>query len=289
MTARSTCLLCVALFTVIVLGGCRWEVTESIMIRPTPDAADATATLNVPAGIDQRRLAIAASEGAKLNAVWLTQPNAAPTVLYFPGNLYRISVRGATTASRLLPLGVDLLIVDHRGSGASSGSPNLPRLENDALTVYDYAVNSLNIPANQLVVHGHSLGSFMAGHVAAHRPVAGLVLEGSATTTEEWVRLSVPWYGKPFVRVTIAEGLRGKGNRSVVENSRTPLLVLSGKRDPEAPWKLSRRLFEAAATPARDKHLVVVKKAGHMDVLDWPEAIDAYRAFLGSIGSLDPG
>ena len=133
------------------------------------------------------------------------------------------------------------------------------------------ASEQLDLRPEQLVLHGFSLGSVMAGHVAAHRQVAGLVLEGSGSTVTEWVSRGVPWYGKPFVRVKIEPGLENRGNLQNVQVSRAPLLLLAGKKDRQAPWKMSRTLFKASVTPESSKRLVVVPEAGHGNALDGGE------------------
>lgn len=269
----------------LVAGGCSFKVTEQNFIRPQPDPAASAA---LPAitdfdGVIETRHTVAAAEGGRLNMVSLTQPDAEVTVLYFGPNMFRLSRDGATTARRLLPLGVNLVMVDHRGSGASSGTPSLPLLEQDALVAYDYVRDSLKVSQSRLLVHGLSLGSFMAAHVALQRPVAGLVLEGTGTTVEDWARMSVPWYAKPIVRLDIDPAIADKGTLAAVRQSQAPLLILAGKRDEEAPWKMARTLFAAAATPAESRELVVIEQARHMDMLDWPAAIEGYRRLLAKL------
>lgn len=269
----------------LVAGGCSFKVTEQNFIRPQPDSAASAApsTITDLDGVIETRHTVAAADGGMLNMVSLMQASAEDTVLYFGPNMFRLSRDGSTIARRLLPLGVNLVLVDHRGSGASSGTPSLQLLEQDALVAYDYVRETLGVAQSRLVVHGLSLGSFMAGHVALQRPVAGLVLEGTGTTVEDWARMSVPWYARPIVRLDIDPSIAGKGTLAAVKHHRAPLLILTGKRDEEAPWKMAQKLFEAAATPADAKELVVLEQAGHMDMLDWQPATEAYRRFLARV------
>jgi len=183
----------------------------------------------------------------------------------------------------LLPFGVDLFIVDHRGSGRSEGQPELELLLGDALTAFDFLTTQLAVPADRVIVQGHSLGSFMAGQVARHRRVAGLVLSGSATTTEDWVNALIPWYYKPIVRTEIDPKLHGRGNLSVVEAQSAPLLIIAGGRDKQTPAWLSRKLADAAAAKQRRATLVVAKHGEHESLFDQPEVLDAYRRFLATL------
>jgi uncharacterized protein len=267
-----------------LLAGCTAQVRETDLIRPVRGGAltaEAVAAAAPVYTLAEHRIATA--DGASLYAVHLRQPGARATIFYFGGNGYTIGRFGAWTASVFAPLGVDLIIVDHRGYGLSEGTPSAAALEVDGLAAFDHARRLVGAKG-RIVVHGHSLGSFFAGHVAAHRATAGAVLESSATTTEEWVKFGMPGIAKPFIRkVEIDPGLRGRGNLEMMPRIDEPLLLLVGAKDGTTPPRLSQNLYAASPLPAGRKTLKVVAGAGHADVLTKAEAIDAYRAFLGRL------
>src|SRR5439155_12173538 len=69
---------------------------------------------------------------------------------------------------------VEVWAVNHPGFGGSTGPPRLSRFGPAALAAYDaLAAEATGKP---IFVSGMSLGSAMALHVAANRPVAGLIL-----------------------------------------------------------------------------------------------------------------
>jgi hypothetical protein len=176
---------------------------------------------------------------------------------------------------------VNVVLVDYRGYGGSGTGPvSAEALLDDGLLVFDHIAGLPGLDPSQIVVHGHSMGSLVAGHVAANRAAAGVVLESSATTTEDFVRTQIPWYGRPFVRVDIAPGLRRQGNLQQMERIEEPLLLLVGSRDRETPPRFSRALHAASSLPSSCKQLIVVEGATHSDVLEQPAAISAYRTFL---------
>lgn len=264
-----------------LLGGCTAEVRESDLLRPVRGGAligEAVAAA-APAYTLSEQI-IAAPDGARLHAVHLRQPGATATVLYFGGNGYTIGRYGAWTASLFAPLGVDLIVVDHRGYGLSEGRPGIAAMEQDALAVFDHARRSVG-DGGRIVVHGHSLGSFVAGHVAANRSAAGVVLESSATTTEDWVEAGTTGAARLFIRkVEIDPSLRGRGNLAVMPRIDEPLLILVGAKDGTTPPSLSQGLYAASPLPEGRKTLHVAAGAGHADVMTRPGAIAAYRAFL---------
>ena len=96
--------------------------------------------------------------------VSLTQPAAQLTVLYFGPNMFKLSRDGARVAQRLLPLGINLVMVDHRGSGGSSGTPSLSLLEQDALIAHDYVRDTLGVAQSRLGAWLGWLGNHVVGH-----------------------------------------------------------------------------------------------------------------------------
>lgn len=264
-----------------LLAGCTAEVRESDLIRPQRGGAltaEAVAAASPAFTLAEHR--IPAPGGVTLYAVHLRQPGARATILYFGGNGYTIGRFGAWTAGVFAPLGVDLILVDHRGYGLSEGSPTVGAMEGDSLAAFDFA-RKLVGPGGRIVVHGHSLGSFFAGHVGAHREASGVVLESSATTTEDWVKAGTPGAARLFIRkVEIDPNLRGRGNLSVVPRIDEPLLLLVGAKDGTTPPSLSQGLYAASPLPEGRKTLAVVRGAGHTDVMTKAEATEAYRRFL---------
>ena len=266
------------------LCSCTARIAEDSILRPLPGGAlEAAALRQAAPAYEMSEQWIPTSDGSRLSAVLLRQPGSRATVLYFGGNGFTIESFGAFAASLFAPLGVDLMIVDHRGYGRSEGTPTSENFENDGIAAFDHLTGALGVPASRIVVHGQSLGSFIAGRVAAARPAGGAVLESSATTTEEWADANLRGAARLFVRVEIAEALRGRGNLANMARIEEPLLILVGERDRTTPPRLSRALYAASPLPEDRKTLFVVPGADHDDVMARPEAIAAYRAFLARL------
>ena len=192
------------------------------------------------------------------------------------------------TARQFAALGVDLMIVDHRGYGRSEGVPTQASMENDGLAAFDYLTGTLGAASASVVVHGQSLGSFIAGRVAAERPAGGAVLESSATTTEDWVAANLGGVTRLVVRPRIAPALRGRGNLGNMARIEESLLILVGERDRTTPPPLSQALFTASPLPEGRKRIAVIAGADHNNVMDQPRSIEAYRGFLAALGGPQP-
>jgi uncharacterized protein len=270
-----------ALIPLLALAGCAFTVSEHTLLHPTPSGPLPAEVLAraAPAYVQSEHW-ITAPDGARLSAVLLHQPGARGTILYFGGNGFTIGQHGGYVAEAFAPLGVDLLIVDHRGYGRSEGTPTQANLEADGVVAFDYLTGALGVAPPRIIVHGQSLGSFIAGHVAAERPAAGVVLESSATTTEDWVNANLRGVRRALVRPRIDPTLQGRGNLSNMARIEEPLLLLVGGGDRTTPPALSQRLYAASPLPPERKTLLIAPGANHVNTLRQPSAIAAYRAFL---------
>jgi fermentation-respiration switch protein FrsA (DUF1100 family) len=283
MISSSYRLFALALFGCVSLAACTTQVSESSLLRPVASGTLTQEALTEAApGYAVTRHDIVAPDGSRLHGVHLRKPGSRATILYFGGNGYTIGRFGAWTASVFSFLDVDIFIADHRGYGQSQGKPTIAAMEADALAVYDH-VSALSDARNPIVLHGHSLGSFIAGYIAANRPTAGVVLEGSVSTAEEWVRAATPGVARAFVKVRIDEDLQGRGNLENVRRIEEPLLLLTGAKDKTTPPVLARSLYAASPLPEDRKALLIVPVANHNQAMMRTEAIAAYRRFLDSV------
>jgi len=260
------------------LSACAAQLTEERLLRPVAGGTlSQDSVRRVVPTYTVTEHSIVAPDGARLHAVLLRQPGARGTVLYFGGNAYSMERFGAATAAEFAPLGVDLMLVDHRGYGLSQGRATVGSLETDGAAAFDYLAGLPGIDRAHIIVHGQSLGSFTAGYVAAHRDTAGVVLESSVTSTEDWVGAVMG------PSVTIAPSLRGRGNLRHMAAITEPLLLLVGEADRQTPARLSQGLFTASTLPPSRKLLSIIPGANHNDVMLHPGAIDAYRSFLALV------
>lgn len=255
---------------------------EAEMFQPRPGPS-LTAEAAVAADYQFEPLDIVAHDGVHLRGGLLKKPGASFTIIFYGGNIATAARTGLRRARELAPLNVNVVLVDYRSYGGSDVGPmSSDTFLQDGLTVFDHLAARPDIDPQMLVVHGHSMGSLVAGHVAANRQTAGVVLESSATTTQAFADNQVPWYGRPFVRVDVAASLREQGNLHVIDRIEEPLMIIVGERDRDTPPTFSRQLYEASSLPQDRRHLVIVPNASHSDVFRQPSAIDAYRRFLDS-------
>src|SRR5258706_4157693 len=161
------------LIAVIVLGVRTWAwfMQERIIFFPQP----VSSTAHLPARASS--LEVVAADGTHLRG-WIVKGSAAraPTLIYFGGNAEEVSW---TLADAHWPREWTIVGLNYRGYGTSDGKPGERELIADALAIYDAVMSRDDIDPRRIVVFGRSLGTAIAAHLAAERPVAGAVL-GSA-------------------------------------------------------------------------------------------------------------
>lgn len=257
----------------VALAGCAdIRVKEAHFIRPDAPGAAALERYS-GAGITELRLA--RTDGAVLNGVLFAQPGARATVLYFGGNLFHLDRHLEEALPLLAACGSNVAVFDYRGYGRSSGQPTVANMQEDALAMFD-AVDARD--PGRVIVHGQSLGSFMAAHVAQARPVLATVLETTATSAADLVSARVPWYAWPFVRIDLEPGLRQVDNRAAAARFQSATLVIAAGQDKMTPPRLGKRVFDAV--PRQDKQLLMLDDAGHDDALRANGAQAAYCGFV---------
>ncbi len=244
----------------ISISACVAHIDEHTFIHPqagttlpdslVPEGGWLTQSINIPRG------------DANLYGALFSRADAKALVLYFPGSAFVLSKGYANVLAKYSSLPVDVLIVDYRGYGASSGVASIDGLLSDALPVYDYARALAPYRSMPVIVHGHSLGSFVAGAVAQQRKTDALILESSATTAEDWVQGFVD--DSIWIRRAVIEGsLKGKGNLALMATLDEPVLIVVGANDQTTVPAMSTKLFAAANVPSTMKQLLIVPGADH--------------------------
>lgn len=200
---------------------------------------------------------------------WVVNDGRTDALLYFGGNAERVEYNRAPLA-RALP-GRSLYLPAYRGYGASTGQPSEKALLADALALFDEVRR--RHPQGRIAVMGRSLGSGVASHVAAHRPVERLVLVTPFDSLAAVAQAHYPWLPVRWLMHDVYP--------STDHLPRYPgeLLILRAGQDVVVPPRHTDRLI--AALP-RAPRVVVFARAGHNDLSDDPRYWQAVADFLGT-------
>jgi uncharacterized protein len=277
----------------VITGYYTVRVNDGFWLRPRAAPAASPDTFGARLGVEYRveAVAIRVAAGAVLPAISAVRDEARATVLFFGSDDFVLARRGAETAALLTAAApVNVVMGEYPGYGERPGPQSLERLKQESLLLYDAIAADSASYTGCVIVHGHSLGSFLAAHVAAHRAVCGLVLQSSATNPGDWMQAffrpsRFKWWARPaypFLRVSLDPALAAEDNEARVRMSAAPLLVLVGSRDDITPPAMSRRLWEVSPAPERLKRLVELPGADHENVLQHPGFAAPYGEFTAA-------
>jgi pimeloyl-ACP methyl ester carboxylesterase len=211
-------------------------------LAATPDAAD----------LDFEDLALTTPDGISLHAWWLPRPavpapdlpGTALTVLYLHGANTNLGDR--VDALRYWhDLGFEILALDYRGYGRSSGRPSETGLYTDVETAWHWLTDRRDVPADHVLVVAESMGASLATHLASQVQPAGLVLEAGFTRAADVAVRRYRWLPvRQLIRIQLASEDR-------IGRIRCPKLLIHSIDDRTVPFTLARRL-ERRAAPPRD-------------------------------------
>lgn len=251
-----------------------WATQKSLIFEPTPllqstpDRMGLEYTeLHIPSGIGAER--------GDMDAWWIPAAHGdSPTFLYLHGNDRNIA-SNLSHVQRLHDLGYNVLLVDYRGFGKSSGGqPSEAKVFEDAEATWHYLVEQGHIAPHRLFIYGHSLGGAIAIDLASHHPeAAGLIVESTFTSMLEMGELN---YG--YLPVSLLLNQRFE-SLSKMDKLKIPLLIIHGTWDNLVPVAMAKRLYAAAPGP---KSMTLIEGGGHNNSgsVGWVEYRDALSAFI---------
>ena len=222
-------------------------------------------------------------DGTKLHGISFRKDGSRAAVLFFGGNGFHIRNEALFRARAFADVGLDSYFVDYRGYGESEGTPGISALKSDALAIYDSLIASGKVRPEALIVHGHSMGTFVATYVATQRPVAALVLESPVTSVDEWVSRRTPGLVNLLLHVRADPVAAKESNVERIRQVNAPLLVIVGSNDESTPPDMARRVFAAASLRADRNELYVLAGSDHNDVPSNPGFRPAFQHFVNSV------
>jgi uncharacterized protein len=195
------------------------------------------------------------------------------TLLFLHGNAGNISHRYEIVED-LVKLPVNVFIIDYRGYGKSEGSPSEQGLYADARAAWDYLTKTRGIPASHIVIFGESLGGAVAIDLASRTNACGLVVQSSFTSIGDMAAELLPFVPRFMLRTKM-------DSLSKIASVSVPKLFIHSQADEIVPYKLGRRLFDAAPAP---KQFYEVKGASHNLTFELGGAAyyEALRSFIDS-------
>ena len=172
-------------------------------------------------------------DGARLNAIHFKVEKPLGVILYFHGNAGDLSRWGKVTSS-FTRYGYDVIVMDYRTYGKSTGGLSEENLYNDAQLFYNYALESY--PENNITVYGRSIGTAFATFIASKNKPSKLILETPFFNFSEAAKNRIP-----ILPIKYLLKYKFPSNRFIA-NTSCPILIFHGTKDRVVPYKSGLKL-----------------------------------------------
>jgi uncharacterized protein len=190
-------------------------------------------------GMDYEDVHFTADDGVGLHGWFVPAPEARGVLLFFHGNAGNISHR-MDSIRIFRDIGLSVFIIDYRGYGRSEGRPSEEGMYRDAVAAWRHLRESRDVPAQEIVVFGRSLGAAVAADLAARKQPGAVILESAFTSAADLGREVYPW-------LPVRTLLRHHYDvLSVLPDVSSPLLIAHSREDEIVSFDHALRLLEVA-------------------------------------------
>jgi uncharacterized protein len=214
-----------------------------------------------------RELNFDVGEGVRINGLHFYREHPKGLILYFHGNSR--SIKGwAKYAKDFYRYDYDVVLVDYRGFGKSTGKRSETEMLDDMQFVYSSLANQY--PENHLIVYGRSLGSGFAAKLACDNQPRYLILDAPYYNFRQLIERFLPILP---VRFVLRYHLR---TDKWIQMVKCPVYIIHGTKDWLIPIRHSEQLQRFNP---RKIILIRIHGGGHNNL----SKFDDYHNFLRDI------
>ena len=247
----------------MLVGTYLFYATVMVWARPRflypfgPDAFDDPSFVQQVVG--DRGVSVAISEGDDPTAVLFFMGNGG-ALAYFTYSLQVHQAAGRTIAA-----------MEYPGGGGIAGKPSEARLKADALEAYDWLAERNDGP---IVVHGFSMGTGLAVHVAARREVAAVLLDAP------YVRMCELMTRASYLPACYMPLVQKWDTAADVGDVSAPVLIQHGEADQLISAENGQRLSELFLEAGLPAEFHLVSGASHNNLAGQAGYRDRIEGFL---------
>ncbi|WP_231562647.1 alpha/beta hydrolase [Muricauda sp. MAR_2010_75] len=214
-------------------------------------------------------LFLSAPDGARLNALKFYAENPKGLILYFHGNAGDLSRWGRIVVP-FTDLGYDVLIMDYRTYGKSTGKLSEKALYADAQLFYDRALEKY--AAQDIIIYGRSLGASIATHLASNNNPKKLILETPFYSLQETAQERFPFLPtKQLLKYKMP-------SFKFIQKVSRPIRIFHGTKDNVVSYESGKKLFESILHD--HKKMYTIEDGGHNNLSDFETYWEGIRKEL---------
>jgi alpha-beta hydrolase superfamily lysophospholipase len=242
-----------------LLCGAIYFFQDSMIFLPTELSRDHTFVLNHPF----EEINLSTDDGSYLNGIHFQQEEPKGTILYFHGNAGNLQ-RWGELMEFFVARGYDVIVMDYRGYGKSTGYRTMEALYSDSELWYDYAKGHYS--EDEIIVYGRSLGTAMATYVASRNEPAKLILETPFYSLTDIAKSRFP--------ILPVESLLQYPfpSYSYINDISSPITIYHGDHDEVIDLSYGKKLFDSI--DSEEKKFIQVPGGGHNDLVKFKKYVE---------------
>ncbi len=169
------------------------------------------------------------------------------TILFFHGANGNVTTYQYITKP-LVENGFQVVMVDFRGYGKSTGTPTHLNVASDGQKMFDFLANKPEIKNTKIYIYGASLGSQIATHLvrANKEKISGLIIDGGMSSFADIAAVFAPQY-KDVIAQMVLNVYSAKEDIKFTEG--LPKLFIYSKNDKTIPYSQGEEIFKNASEP----------------------------------------
>jgi fermentation-respiration switch protein FrsA (DUF1100 family) len=189
-------------------------------------------------GLEYENVSLSTPDGELLHGWYVPAAGSRGMVLFFHGNAGNISHR-LDSIGIFHQLGLDVMIIDYRGYGQSTGKASEQGTYLDAQAAWSFLVDERSIPAARIIVFGRSLGGAIGAWLGSQHTPAAVIIESSFTSGVDMARRLYP-----FLPVRLITRIRYPV-KEYASRLDCPVLVVHSRDDEIIPFEMGQSIYAA--------------------------------------------
>lgn len=212
---------------------------------------------------------LTSTDGARLHGVHFKVENAKGIILYLHGNARSMDYWGYWGEQLATNYRHDVVVMDYRGYGKSSGVREHLSMLEDTTLFYQYCQQFFS--EDKIIVFGRSLGGAFASYISKKRNPGKLIIESSFTSLADVVKTKFKFLP---TETLLKYPFQNEENIPHIANK---TYFIHGTEDTLVPFELGQKLYKLSSS--REKELFIVKGGLHNNLREY----DAYFKALEEI------
>ncbi len=247
-----------------MIGSALYFFQEKLLFLPTTLEQDYQYQFDYPF----EELFLKIENDAIINALHFKVDNPKGVILYFHGNAGDLSRWGNIT-EYFSKMQYDVLVMDYRTYGKSTGKLSEQAFYNDAQYCYDYLLKQYS--ENQITLYGRSLGTGIASYVASENNPKQLILETPYYSVLDVAKQRFPMFPvKQLLRYHFP-------TFKVLPKTNCPITIIHGTDDNLVPYSSGKKLSELGLDNLK---FITVESGGHNNLIEFEDYHKTIKGLL---------